>query len=593
MEKFFLFICLFIGTQISVSAQCLFLPGCSVATQAICDTSTNSIVYWNDSLFFDPIVQSHDLSEGPTELSIQIVDTCATEELLASFVLLLDLNGDGLVETAVSSIATPEPGTVYYGNSNNPSYTGGEAQIFDSRDIPPNQKYSFVLEKIVQDSLVTFRVRWANALNPNEYVVPELPYGAHLIRWRFQKNAEYQVCNSSFIVKDCQPPTVACIPDLSVNILPTNPTFVQIWATDFLEVTALPSDNYTPASQLKFGIRRASTGTGFPNNSPSVTFTCDDLGTQPVEVWARDEAGNTSSCITSVLVQDNFGICNPDTSPVNVCVKTACSNFTQGVEGVSFELLGTHPALPPFSLFSWETTNQDGCTALDFTNSIPIFSTFRLTPYKIQEEPLNGVTTYDLVILAKHINGTEPFTENWQWVAADTDLNGVIDSVDLLNCRALIFGETTSIAYPDFRFYPIDYAFPAGNPLALPIPDYITWDSIIFSNTSIQFAAAKTCDFNCNSITDIEEITSIGKIGQPQPNPTAAGLFIPLILEKSIAVTVEILDLTGRSLYKMTSSYAAGEQILEVPATAFQQAGMYTWRVQAGEEFKSGKIIKQ
>ena len=41
------------------------------------------------------------------------------------------------------------------------------------------------------------------------------------------------------------------------------------------------------------------------------------------------------------------------------------------------------------------------------------------------------MTTFDLVLLAKHINGIQPFTENWQWVAADTDLNGILDSTDL------------------------------------------------------------------------------------------------------------------------------------------------------------------
>ena len=183
---------------------------------------------------------------------------------------------------------------------------------------------------------------------------------------------------------------------------------------------------------------------------------------------------------------------------------------------------------------------------------------------------------------------------NWQWVAADTDVNGVIDSADLRHCKQLLLGEMDSVVYPGLRFYPLDFVFPVGNPLALPIPNFIMVDPAAPS-VPIEFAAVKTCDFNCSSfITDVEEIAfSSGNIGPAQPNPTTAGLSIPLMLAQPASVAVEIADLSGRVVYRSAASYGAGDQRLEVPAQAFPQTGLYIWRVQAGEAWQTGKVLKQ
>jgi hypothetical protein len=70
---------------------------------------------------------------------------------------------------------------------------------------------------------------------------------------------------------------------------------------------------------LKLGIRKCGQGTGFPvdaNGNPitNVNFTCDELGTQCVELWAIDLAGNADYCETYVIVQDNAGNCPTATS---------------------------------------------------------------------------------------------------------------------------------------------------------------------------------------------------------------------------------------------------------------------------------------
>ena len=99
---------------------------------------------------------------------------------------------------------------------------------------------------------------------------------------------------------------------------------------------------------IKIGIRRAGTGSGFPTNADGtpqtgVTFTCADLGTQLVEVWGEDKAGNADFCQTYILIQDNMGICGANATVAGV-LKT---EMTEGVEDADVELANnTNPALP-------------------------------------------------------------------------------------------------------------------------------------------------------------------------------------------------------------------------------------------------------
>jgi hypothetical protein len=102
------------------------------------------------------------------------------------------------------------------------------------------------------------------------------------------------------------------------------------------------------------GIRKCGAGTGFPvdgNGNPitNVTFTCAELGTQCVELWAIDAAGNADYCETYVIVQDNLGNCPlATTSTWPVRLKT---EMTDGVEEALVNIDGTSTFAPPYSYF--------------------------------------------------------------------------------------------------------------------------------------------------------------------------------------------------------------------------------------------------
>ncbi len=81
-------------------------------------------------------------------------------------------------------------------------------------------------------------------------------------------------------------------------------------------------------------------------------------------------------------------------------------------------------------------------------------------------------------------------------------------------------------------------------------------------------------------------------IYQPQPNPTAAGAAIPVQLAQGETVSLTVTDVSGKLLWEQASMRGAGLQMLEVPATVLSKAGVYFWKVEAGEELAAGKIIR-
>ena len=64
--------------------------------------------------------------------------------------------------------------------------------------------------------------------------------------------------------------------------------------------------------------------------------------------------------------------------------------------------------------------------------------------YKVSLEkntnPVNGVTTLDIVLISKHILGIDTFTTNYQQIAADVNRSGAITTFDLVQMRQLILG---------------------------------------------------------------------------------------------------------------------------------------------------------
>ncbi|MCC6410527.1 MAG: T9SS type A sorting domain-containing protein [Saprospiraceae bacterium] len=472
------------------------VTNCPASPVEICDITPNDPLFWNEMYWWDNTIGSHDLCEAPTDLTITATDGCGGENVNFRYLLFLDLDNSGDMETVVSSTNLPGYNNVQFNNANTPNYLGGTARAFDGRPVASNQKYGFALQTTTNlaDKTKTASVRWNTLQSPANYQVPQLPYGTHKIKWIVEDGCGNEtICEYMFTVKDCKAPTVVCLNGLSVNIMPTQ--MISLWASDFLQYT---EDNCTPTDQIKIGIRRTGTGTGFPTNpdgtpQTGVTFTCADLGTQYVELWGVDVAGNADYCESYVIIQDNLGVCTTSSVTVAGALKT---EDLVGLQNAEVELHATHPALPPINQLAMTDING----SYMFSNMVPINGSYTITPMK-DIDYLNGVTTWDLVLINKHILGVESFNSPYKIIAADANNSKSVTTFDIAEIRKLILGIYDNLPQnTSWRFVDTDHIFiNPDNPFVPAFPETNSMANVLTSQMDNGFMAMKVGDVNASA----------------------------------------------------------------------------------------------
>ncbi len=152
---------------------------CPIAPLNLEDASDNDPNFWNALYWSDPVSGQKDMCEGAVDLCLTATDLCSGSDLNIRYILYLDLDNNGTQETSVSSSHAFVANTVYYGNTSG----NGTARQFDFRSVPGNQKYGFAIQTSTSGRNQTACVRWRNVDNPGSFVLPQLPYGTHRIRW--------------------------------------------------------------------------------------------------------------------------------------------------------------------------------------------------------------------------------------------------------------------------------------------------------------------------------------------------------------------------------------------------------------------------
>ena len=195
--------------------------------------------------------------------------------------------------------------------------------------------------------------------------------------------------------------------------------------------------------------------------------------------------------------------------------------------------------------------------------------------------------------LQQLIEGVDQFDSPYQWIAADANNDHIIDSLDVLECRNRVLGIYTQFP-TSWRFVDKNYVFPTPNPLSAPYPESITVSTNNLPSTPLEFIGVKVCDLSCSDLVGFYDLEPENQhlIGIPEPNPTNEGAMLPLQLLETESVLLEVLDISGRLVYRAETSLPAGPVLLEIPAAGLMQAGVYVWRIRAGEVSKAGKIVR-
>jgi hypothetical protein len=447
---------LLLGLSTASGGQCPVIKNCPQGSVQVCDVSENDPLLWNaDPFTRSPTLDLPDLPEAAADFTVKVLDSCSVSPPSISFVLFFDLDGDDLMETAVTSASLPPPGVVLANSAFSPGFTQGDTMWFDLRPVPDSLKYSFILQTHTSGDTLIGQLRWATLANPGQFIAPRLPEGRHRLQWKVVSNGVTRTCEHVFRVKDCQEPNVQCLDAAMVSI---GADGTGTLTAD--QVLQAMQDNITPLPLLETALRRQGAGTGFPLDSaglpvPAIVFGCADAGPQAVELWVLDRSGNAASCTVTVSVLAGSPACDPPPLPPPVLCARPFWNDTLVVQEVDFRLVWATPAMMLDTLHLALT--PAGCADLD---TLPQASTFSLIPWK-DDNPLNGVTTFDLVLISRHILGLQPFAQPWQIVAADVNQSASVTTFDIVEMRKLILGIYDR--FPNnssWRFFTDDCEFP-------------------------------------------------------------------------------------------------------------------------------------
>lgn len=301
-----------------------------------------------------------------------------------------------------------------------------------------------------------------------------LVLGEYDVEYIVTDNCDNQTtCQTTINVVDCTPPVMACETDLIVQLaLPAPPTFEVMKELLASDLDAGSLDNCTGNIQFSFSQDA---------NHNSIIFTCDDeLGVINLELWATDGAGNQDKCDASIILEDNaFGDC------AGAIPSLTGTIFTENGDGVADVSIVN-------SITSTVQTDSDGFFELEnLDNVFP----FQIVPERNNDHS-NGVTTFDIVILTRHILGVEIMDSPYKLIAADANRSNTVTTFDAVEIRKLILGINSSFpSNTSWRFVDYNHVFTnPNNPFAQPLPDTF-W--VNDENTvNVDIIGIKTGDLN-------------------------------------------------------------------------------------------------
>lgn len=258
-------------------------------------------------------------------------------------------------------------------------------------------------------------------------------------------------------VTDTVPPLLKCKVRPQINV-GTSICQADIYAFDLLESVL---DNISPTSSILLGVRKKCVGEDFPAGKDHLTFRITEIGLSEVEVWAQDQAGNTARCLSQVIVQDNGGFCDPLFSG-----KAFFAKDSSNTEGVLLNV-------KRFTCSGDTSVRQWLMPYVNFGSHGNPGDLLWATPSK-SDNPLNGVSTYDLSLIVRHILGLEKLSTP-QIIAADANRDGKVTMYDVVLLRNLVLGIIEELpGGVSWRFWPYEYEFPTpANPFSPPLPERI------------------------------------------------------------------------------------------------------------------------
>ena len=348
---------------------------------------------------------------------------------------------------------------------------------------------------------------------PDYQVTGTYPIGNHRLRITVT-----DVCGNpgieivDFSVVDCLPASLICNTNVATVLLPQLPgvdadgdgeadvAAAAVNVNDFINSTGVDCTGPFRFTVHEIAALDAGADIPFPNH-PALVVTCDDVGFVPVRVYLWDSAFNPyavqpdgtvggpnfTSCETLLNVQDPNNNCSIITAMGTV------SGLIITEEGVPVSGVEVSPRNDMME--EMMMTTNDGLYSFNLETE----EEYLITPYSANDY-LNGVSTFDIILISKHILGVDLLNSPYKIIAADINNSGSISTLDLVHLRKAILGITAGFANSEsWRFVDAEYEFPnPANPWQEAFPESRIVSNLGSNINEADFVAIKIGDVNGN-----------------------------------------------------------------------------------------------
>ena len=317
-----------------------------------------------------------------------------------------------------------------------------------------------------------------------------VPVGAYEMKYVLKDGCNNtSSCEITVTVEDATAPTPVCLEGVTIALMQGGMN--ELWASD-IEVGS-SYDNCTSYEHLELRLGfEPGPGQTTPPATDALTFTCDHLGMNVIALWVGDKVGNWGYCLTSAVVQDNAGVCAPDTTSADPMA--AIAGHVYDFQGD--KIPGTEVRLNGLDMAMTDTLGDY------LFGEMPMGGSYEITAQK-SDDPRAGITTGDLLTLARHLMGVDTITSPYQLAAADVDQSGTLDSDDIMMLHFILLGVQPDLADGlGWRFIPEAFVFPNDTLMTVGYPEAILIDTLGADFMNGHFTGIKLGDVNGSAMED-------------------------------------------------------------------------------------------
>ncbi|MDX1685257.1 MAG: T9SS type A sorting domain-containing protein, partial [Saprospiraceae bacterium] len=363
-------------------------------------------------------------------------------------------------------------------------------------------------------------------------VTDQFPAGIHRIKWFVEDLCGNETtCEHLFELRNCKAPLAYCRTGAILELVPWDTTGdgnpdtekVILWAKDLDDGSSTAC-----GTGLVFSFSADTT-------ERSRVYDCDSIGDRMVTIYVTDrQTGVSSRCRTMVTIQDN--------NNVSVCPQTLTGNIsglihtpdTEMMEDVAVELEGS--GMPA-------DLTENGIYEF---NGMPFGGHYVLKPGK-NDDPMNGVSTSDIVKLHRYLLGKTTLNGPYEYIAADVNMSSTITAADISEIRKLILGSTSEFASgKSWRFVDETYTFnDPDDPLSEQFTEIVRFEPFQDDQT-VNWVGVKLGDLNGDAAPGVDQdlSTRSGYVLSAAEQFTPADEFVEVIIRNTDLAELEACQFT-------------------------------------------------